>query len=179
MRSAEQRWPALLKADASTSVTTCSGSAEESITIAFRPPVSAMNGTMGPSRAASARLMASAVSTDPVKATPATRGSRTSAAPTVSPVPATTRSASSGTPASWKSAATRAATRGVCSAGFATTAFPAASAALTWPVKMASGKFHGLIHAKTPRPASSSRFDSPAGPGNCRGAAKSARACAA
>ena len=95
MRSAEQRWPALLKADASTSVTTCSGSAEESITIAFRPPVSAMNGTMGPSRAASARLMASAVSNDPVKATPATRGWRTSAAPTVSPVPATTRSASS------------------------------------------------------------------------------------
>ena len=32
------------------------------------------------------------------------------------------------------------------------TALPAASAALTWPVKIASGKFHGLMQAKTPRP---------------------------
>ena len=58
MRSAEQRWPALLNAEASTSATTCSGRAEESTSIAFSPPVSAMKGTMGPSRAASARLMA-------------------------------------------------------------------------------------------------------------------------
>ena len=49
-----------------------------------------------------------------------------------------------------------AAISGVCSAGFATTALPAASAAATWPVKIASGKFHGQMHANTPRPCSAS-----------------------
>ena len=43
---------------------------------------------------------------------------------------------------------------GVCSAGLAMTALPAASAAATCPVKMASGKFHGEMQAKTPRPLS-------------------------
>jgi hypothetical protein len=38
-----------------------------------------------------------------------------------------------------------AAISGVCSAGLASTALPAISAAAIWPVKMASGKFHGLI----------------------------------
>ena len=38
---------------------------------------------MGPDRAASARWIDCAISTEPVKATPATRGSATSAAPTV------------------------------------------------------------------------------------------------
>ena len=65
---------------------------------------------------------------------------------------------------------------GVCSAGLATTALPAASAADTWPVKMASGKFHGLMQAKTPRPASASWLRSPVGPGRSSGSAKSARA---
>jgi len=45
-----------------------------------------------------------------------------------------------------------AATNGVCSAGLATTALPAASAAVICPVKIASGKFHGLMQTKTPRP---------------------------
>ena len=81
-RSAEQRWPALSKAEASASSTTCSGSAEESTIMALRPPVSAISLTIGPSRAASARLMAMPVSVPPVKATPSTRGSLTSAAPT-------------------------------------------------------------------------------------------------
>ena len=43
---------------------------------------------------------------------------------------------------------------GVCSAGLASTALPAASAAATWPVKIASGKFHGEMQANTPRPLS-------------------------
>ena len=42
---------------------------------------------------------------------------------------------------------------GVCSAGFERTALPAASAALIWPVKMASGKFQGLMQTITPRGA--------------------------
>jgi len=40
----------------------------------------------------------------------------------------------------------------------------AASAAATWPVKMASGKFHGLMQANTPRPWRRSSLRSPAGP---------------
>jgi hypothetical protein len=43
-----------------------------------------------------------------------------------------------------------AAVSGVCSAGLASTVLPAASAAATWPVKMASGKFHGLMASTTP-----------------------------
>jgi hypothetical protein len=41
----------------------------------------------------------------------------------------------------WRIAAV--AVSGVCSAGLAMTALPAASAAAIWPVKIASGKFHG------------------------------------
>ena len=57
-----------------------------------------------------------------------------------------------GTPAWCRSFTASAAISGVCSAGFATTALPAASAAVTWPRKIASGKFHGLMHTNTPRP---------------------------
>ncbi len=59
-----------------------------------------------------------------------------------------------------------AAISGVCSAGFATTVFPQTSAALTCPMKIESGKFHGLMHTNTPRPRLCSSFDSPVGPGN-------------
>ena len=55
-------------------------------------------------------------------------------------------------PASCSSRIASAAIRGVCSAGFATTALPAIKAAVTWPRKIASGKFQGEIATKTPRP---------------------------
>ena len=71
-RSAEQRWPAERKADVITSSITCSGSAVASTIIALMPPVSAINGTIGPSFAARVRLMARPTSVEPVKATPAT-----------------------------------------------------------------------------------------------------------
>ena len=54
------------------SSTTCSGRAEESTIMQFWPPVSAMSLMMGPSRAASRRLMSRRVSVPPVKATPPT-----------------------------------------------------------------------------------------------------------
>ena len=63
-----------------TSRVTCSGSAELSTIIAFWPPVSAINGMIGPSRSASVRLIARAVSVEPVKATPASSGCAVSAA---------------------------------------------------------------------------------------------------
>ncbi len=53
---------------------------------------------------------------------------------------------------------------GVCSAGLASTGLPAASAAAIWPVKMASGKFHGAMAANGPRARSSMVLVSPVGP---------------
>ena len=119
MRSAEQRCPALLNADVSVSRTTCSGSAELSTIIALTPPVSAISAASGPARAASAELIARAVSTEPVNATPATRGSFSSASPSVRPSPGRNCSAPGGIPACSSSATARAATSVPCSAGFA------------------------------------------------------------
>ena len=48
---------------------------------------------------------------------------------------------------------------------------PATSAAVTWPMKMASGKFHGLMQANTPRPRKLSLLSSPVGPGSTVGSA--------
>ena len=90
-----------------------------------------MSGTIGPSRAASARLIAHAVSYEPVNTTPAIDGCRTSGAPTASPAPTTRWRTSRGTPASCRIATARAPMSGVCSAGFAITALPAISAAVT------------------------------------------------
>ena len=45
-----------------------------------------------------------------------------------------------------------AAIKEVGSAGLAKTVFPATNAATTCPIKIASGKFHGLIQAIGPRP---------------------------
>ena len=98
-RSAEQRWPAERKALCTTASITCSGSALLSTIIAFRPPVSAISGTIGPSLAASARAMCLATGVLPVKQTPATAGWATRAAPTVWPGPCSKASASRGTPA--------------------------------------------------------------------------------
>jgi len=52
----------------------------------------------------------------------------------------------------------------------ASTPWPEASAAATWPVKMASGKFQGLIHTHTPRAVSRRVLLSPVGPGSSIGA---------
>ena len=150
-RSAEQRWPAERNDEATTSSVTCSGSAVASTIIALMPPVSAISGTIGPSLAASARLMARPTSVEPVKQTPAYARSATSAAPTL-PSPGTSASAPAGMPASCRMRTASAAISGVCSAGLATTLLPAASAALTCPRKIASGKFHGLMQTNTPRP---------------------------
>ncbi len=152
-RSAEQRCPALSKAEASTSTTTCSVSAEESTIIAFIPPVSAINGIGRPwasRRVAMLRCNNVATSVEPVNITPRTRASAVSWAPTVSPRPGNSCTTPGGTPASSKMAMPWAAISDVCSAGFARTLLPAASAAAIWPVKMASGKFHGLIQTTGP-----------------------------
>ena len=147
-----------------TSSTTCSISAVESTIIALIPPVSAMSGAIAPSLSASVRLIRCATSTEPVKTTPAVNGSATSAAP-IAPSPGVNCSTSFGRPDSRRSAIAMAATSGVCSAGLATTQFPAASAAAIWPMKIASGKFQGEMQIKTPRPyAGAGHWLRPSGP---------------
>ncbi len=85
-----------------------------------------------------------------MKATTCTRGSATSAAP-ASPNPGRSDSASGGSPAAWSASTSASALAGDCSAGFSTTALPAASAAAVIPQGIASGKFQGAITAATPR----------------------------
>ena len=55
-------------------------------------------------------------------------------------------------------------------AGFASTVLPVASAAATCPMKIASGKFHGLMQTQGPRATRRNSFDSPVGPGIAIGA---------
>ncbi len=127
--SAEQRWPALWNAEEMTSRVTCSGSAELSTIIAFWPPVSAMNGMIGPSRSASVRLIMRAVSVEPVKTTPASSGCAVSVPPTTLPAPGASWTTSLGMPAWCISSTASAPISGVCPAGLAMTALPAASGA--------------------------------------------------
>ena len=101
------------------------------------------------SRRASSRLIDCATSVEPVNTTPAMAAFATSRAPTL-PSPITSCSTSGGRPASWNSGIACAATSGVSSAGLAITALPAASAPAIWPVKIDSGKFHGLMQATSP-----------------------------
>ena len=124
-----------------------------STTIAFSPPVSAISGVPGRRFAAIVAAIVRAVSVDPVNTTPAMRGSEVMAVPTTPPRPGSSCSALAGTPALCSSRTASAAMAGVASAGFASTAFPAISAAAIWPVKIASGKFHGLIAPTMPRGA--------------------------
>jgi hypothetical protein len=168
-RAAEQRWPAEPNAEPSASLTTCSGSAEESAIIAFWPPVSAIRVAIAASRAGQRAVDRARGVGGAGEATPATRGSRVSAAPTVAPSPG--RYCSTLPARRLRAAASprRSRSRLVCSAGLAITLLPAASAAATWPMKIASGKFHGLMQTNTPRPCRCSSFDSPVGPGSAIG----------
>ena len=118
----------------------------------FCPPVSAISGTPWPSGVSwPARLVSIsfATSVEPVNMTARVRGSATSAAP-VSPAPGRSCSAAGGTPAWRRIRTASAAISGVSSAGLARTGLPAASAAAICPVKMASGKFHGLMQTTGP-----------------------------
>ena len=67
--------------------TACSGSAVESTIIALRPPVSAISMASGAAVSASCFSISLATSVEPVKQTPAMRGSAVSGAPTEGPSP--------------------------------------------------------------------------------------------
>ena len=132
--------------------------------MALSPPVSAISGTIAPLRAARARLIVRAVAVDPVMATPASEECENAISPNSRPGAGTKCTTSGATPASCSNRMKRAAINGVGSAGFATTVFPAAKAAVICPAKMANGKFQGLMQANTPRPCNDSSLSSPVGP---------------
>ena len=122
--------------------------------IAFLPPISQTTffTNSWPSGVCPAALMMSRpTALLPVNAITATRGSRTIAAPTVSPGPGRKCSTSRGTPACQRMSQSTLAIPGVCSAGFTTAVLPVTSAAAAMPQQIASGKFHGLMTAATPR----------------------------
>lgn len=111
--------------------------------------------------------MLCAVCVDPVNVTPAMVGCLMSCCP-VLPSPCMQWSAFLGMPALCKSCIIQLAMVGVSSAGLAMTVLPVMSAAAIWPVKMANGKFHGLIVIKVPRPDKERVLVSPVGLlGNC------------
>ena len=121
---------------------------------AFFPPISQitfLTNSWPACVSPAALMMSSPTALLPVNAINAVRGSRTSAAPTVSPGPGTNCKTSRGMPACHKMSHMILAIPGVCSAGFTTAQFPVTSAATVIPAQIASGKFHGLMIAATPR----------------------------
>src|SRR5687767_12607718 len=89
-------------------------------------------------------------SVEPVNDSFRTVGFDVSSPPMTEADPVTTLKAPLGTPARSASSARASAEYGVLVAGLATTVQPAASAAPTFRVIIAFGKFHGVIVAATP-----------------------------
>src|ERR671918_84765 len=88
-------------------------------------------------------------SVEPVKATLSTPGCLTSSAP-ARPSPVTMLTTPGGSSAWRRTSQKRSAVRGVVSAGFRTTVFPAASAGAIFQESMRSGKFQGMTWPATP-----------------------------
>ena len=94
-----------------------------------------------------------AVAVEPVKATPAMRTSSISFWPISGRPTARTQRILGDAGRVGEADGIGRRSRGVCEAGLATTLLPAASAAETWPRKMASGKFQGAMQTQAPRPS--------------------------
>jgi hypothetical protein len=122
-------------------------SASANTTFADLPPSS--SDTRVTFRAASA-IIADPISVEPVKPTFETRGSVTSAFPTLDPGPGRTDIVPSGNPASARISASRSSESGVSDAGLTTIGFPHARAGEIFHVAITSGKFHGVMSAQTP-----------------------------
>src|ERR671915_1191759 len=90
-------------------------------------------------------------SVEPVKERPLTRGSVTSAFPTEPPGPVTMFRTPSGRPASASIRTRAAAFREALPAGFMTMVLPQIRAGAIFHDGIASGKFHGVMRATTPR----------------------------
>jgi hypothetical protein len=80
-----------------------------------------------------------------------TSGALVKASPIATGSPQTRLSTPGGKPASSSSSNSSTADSGVCSAGLSTTVLPAATAGASLRVTIDEGKFHGVMHATTPR----------------------------
>src|SRR5581483_10766372 len=89
-------------------------------------------------------------SVEPVNDNLRTIGSSVNSPPISLAAPVITLNTPFGTPARSASSANASAENGVCDAGFNTTVHPAAIAGPALRVIIASGKFHGVMHATTP-----------------------------
>src|SRR5215213_3236298 len=88
---------------------------------------------------------------EPVNERPLTRGLVTSASPTAPPGPVTMFRTPSGSPASARMRTRAAAFREALPAGFTTRVLPQIRAGAIFHDGIASGKFHGVMRATTPR----------------------------
>src|ERR671912_1683576 len=88
---------------------------------------------------------------EPVNERPLTRGSVTRASPTEPPGPVTMFRTPSGRPASARIRTRAAAFREALPAGFITMVLPEIRAGAIFHEGIASGKFHGVMRATTPR----------------------------
>ena len=113
--------------------------------LAALPPSSSVSFFPEP---ASSRWIAFPTSVDPVKATLSTPPLTISAPARPSPV---TMLTTPGGSSAWRTTSQKSsAVRGVVSAGFSTTVFPAARAGAIFQASISSGKFQGMICPATP-----------------------------
>jgi hypothetical protein len=156
MRAAEQRWPADWKAEAITSLTICSGRAEESAIIAFWPPVSAISVAMGRvacgQRAIDRPGGVGAAGEGDTGNAGVFRQRRTDRGAVTRQVLQHVDRYAGGV----QQLHGQMANQGGLFGRLGDHRVAAASAALTWPRKIASGKFHGLMQTNTPRPCRNS-----------------------
>ncbi len=143
--------------------------------MALMPPVSAINGTIGPRFSASVRLIAQATAVDPVKATPATCACAVSRAPDLPRAEHQVQRACGHTRLVQQPHRLVGNQRRLLG-GFGDHRIARGECRTTWPRKIASGKFHGEMHTNTPRPRRRSRLSSPVGPGRVSGVPNKARA---
>ena len=116
-----------------------------------------MNGALPPSSSetfltvwAHCAISSLPTSVDPVNDSLRTSGFDVSSPPISEAAPVTTLKTPAGMPARSASSASASAENGVCDAGFSTTVQPDAIAGPALRVIIASGKFHGVMHATTP-----------------------------
>ncbi|MDT4857704.1 hypothetical protein FQZ97_921380 [compost metagenome] len=140
--------PAAPKMPATAPITAWSRSASSNTMLADFPPSSSV--TFLKSLAAISLIFWPAAS-PPVKATLATRGWPTSGSPTSAPKPVMTLKTPGGKPANFTNAASSNNELDVYSEGLITIVLPAASAGAIFQTVRASGEFHGVIAATTPR----------------------------
>ncbi len=144
---AQQSWPAFSNTPYGAVAAARSRSASANTMLALLPPSSSVTRFTW---AAQPAMMCLPTSVEPVNTTLRTVSFVTKRSPTTEPLPGTTWNSPSGSPASSPSSASRRLVSGVHSAGFSTTALPAARAGAKPHDAIVMGKFHGVITPTTP-----------------------------